>query len=886
MRRFLRPLGVGLGAFVALALTATSCADRSTAPSLASLVAVGAPTIAKATLPSVRVSEFHYDNTGTDAGERVEISGPTGTDLTNWSVVFYNGATATAGVTYRTTALSGTIPATCGSRGVVVVSLPVDGIQNGPRDGFTLINPSGAVIELLSYEGTFTASNGPASGMTSTDIGVAQGGTEAQNSSIHRTGDGIWRVTTPLGTNTFGACNDADEQPPVVVDRITVSPATASVIEGATQQFTATAFDAANVVLTGVTFGWSTSSNAIAIVNGAGLATGVAPGDVEIRATAGGRTGTAALHVDEAPLPDLPAVRFSEVHYDNVGTDMGEALEIEGPAGTDLTGWSVVLYNGNGGTSYDTRVLSEGIPSLCAGRGVVVIRYGQDGVQNGSPDGFALVNASGEVVEFLSYEGVFTATNGPASGRASTDIGVAQSSAAHFQTLQRRPAGRWEGPKASTLGGCYGSTPVTPTNQISFSGRLVTDSPLPVGFEDQIFGTLRAPNDATVSTTFAWTALTPGIATIDADGVMHALAAGTATFRATAEDGTTATYSLPMVVATASTTALYGNHAEFGEPADGDASDDYVLRRTEFTSSFNKNRNIPNWVSYNLEATHITPGQDRCDCFTYDPTLPADFQRYTTADYTGAGAAAGFGIDRGHLARSFDRTSGALDNARTFYFSNIIPQAADNNQGPWANFENYLGGLAQNENKEVYIITGASGTHPLGTVKGEGVITIPAITWKVAVIMPRDQGLANVDSYDDVEVIAVIMPNVAGIRNVDWRTYVTTVNAVEAASGYDVLALLSDEVERVVETGMQDELALVGQLVADGKINAGNGISLTVKLEHAARSIELGNNNTAINQLEAFLNEVDAMARSRRLDAADATALRSAIAALIASLTS
>ena len=62
--------------------------------------------------------------------------------------------------------------------------------------------------------------------------------------------------------------------------------------------------------------------------------------------------------------------------------------------------------------------------------------------------------------------------------------------------------------------------------------------------------------------------------------------------------------------ATASTTALYGNHAEFGEPADADASDDYILRRTEFSSSFNRVRNIPNWVSYNLDPTHFGP-EDR-----------------------------------------------------------------------------------------------------------------------------------------------------------------------------------------------------------------------------------------------------------------------------------
>ncbi|HYC51475.1 MAG TPA: DNA/RNA non-specific endonuclease [Gemmatimonadaceae bacterium] len=879
MRRLLRTLGVSLSALAAVAFSATSCTEIA-ATSSAPLTALENPVIAASHLPSVRISELHYDNVSTDADERVEVSGPAGTDLTGWSLVFYNGSTPSSAVTYRTTTLSGTIASSCGARGVVVVALPVDGIQNGGNDGVALVNGT-TVIELLSYEGTLTASNGPAAGMTSTDIGVVQGGTTPANSSLQREGSGTWVVSS--GSNTFGSCNDdEDDVPPVVVDHITIAPTSATVAEGSTQQFTATAFDDDNQPLSGVSFSWTSSAQGVATVNASGLATGVTAGETEIRAAAGEAIATATLQVTEAPIPDLPAVRFSEVHYDNVGTDVGEAIEIEGPAGTNLDGWSVVLYNGSGGVSYDVRALTGAIPDHCDGRGVVVVRYEQDGVQNGGQDGFALINASNDVVEFLSYEGVLTATNGPAAGRQSTDIGVAQSSAPHFQTLQRRPSGKWDAQKASTLGGCYGSTPVTPYNQVSFSGRVPFDAPLPVGFEDQLFSTLRAPNDATIQTTFTWESLSPAIASIDEDGVMRALAEGTATFRATAQDGTTGVFSLPMAVATASTTALYGNHAEFGEPTDADPSDDYIARRTEFTSSFNKLRNIPNWVSYNLEATHITPGQDRCDCFTYDPLLPADFARYTTADYTGAGAAAGFGIDRGHLARSFDRTSGSLDNARTFYFSNIIPQAADNNQGPWANFENYLGSLAQNDNREVYIITGGAGSQ--GTVKNEGLITIPASTWKVAVIMPRDQGLANVDSYDDIEVIAVIMPNVAGIRNVDWRTYVTTVNAVEAVSGYDVLALLPDGVESAVEAGMQDEFALADALVSSGALSSGNGNSLRSKLEAAAASVERGNSVAAVNQLQALLNELDAMVRSRRLTDAEAAPLRAAVAAFVASL--
>jgi DNA/RNA endonuclease G (NUC1) len=309
------------------------------------------------------------------------------------------------------------------------------------------------------------------------------------------------------------------------------------------------------------------------------------------------------------------------------------------------------------------------------------------------------------------------------------------------------------------------------------------------------------------------------VASVDQDGVVRALSAGTAIIRATAADGATNTHALPTIVATASATAQYGNHVEFGAPADLDNSDDFIVVRPQYVSSFNSSKNIPNWAAYNLDQTHFG-AQPRCDCFTYDPQLPAAFTRYTTADYTGAGAAAGYGIDRGHLVRSFDREAGNLDNATTYYFSNIVPQAADNNQGPWAAFENFLGAFAQNGGSEVYVVAGASGSK--GTVKDEGLITIPSAMWKVAIVMPRDQGLANVDSHDDVTVYAVIMPNDPGIRSVQWQTYQTTVDAVEALSGYNLLALLPDHIELAVESGTKPPVA-----VTNGPFSSNEGASVS-----------------------------------------------------------
>ena len=762
---------------------------------------------ARGAAPAVRIAEFHYDNSSTDTGEAIEISAPAGTSLNGWQVVLYNGA-STSRASYSTRTLTETVSATCGTRGVVVLTYPTDGIQNGSPDGIALVDSAGAVVEFLSYEGFFTAANGPAAGMVSTDIGVNEtgGSTEPPGLSLQRNGDGTWNAPR---AHTFGACNDADEPPPpAVVASVTVTPESATVFEGSTRAFSASAFASNGDPIAGVTFNWNSSDPAIATISAAGLATAVSPGDVTITATApNGVNGTATLHVDPVPPPTGPPnVRFTELHYDNDGTDANEQIEIEGAAGTNLAGWSVVLYNGGSGTGsvYDTLPLAGFIPASCDGRGVVVLPA--PGIQNGPNDAMALVNANGQVEEFLSYEGTITAMNGPAAGLTAIDIGAAQNSAPAGRSLQRYSDNLDEWfPATSTFGVCNGAEPPPVPRMITITGRNAGDPALPVGFQDQLFAMLTDANGVGIPTTFTWSSESPAIASIDALGVFTALDEGTAVLRATATDGTTRTIALPTRVAVASTTALYVGNAAFGEPVDSDPSDDFILRYPQFTASFNSTRGTSNWVAYELDPTHYGP-EDRCDCFTFDADLPAGFTRYTTADYTGAGTFHGFGIDRGHLARSFDRTSASLDNARTFLFSNIVPQAAELNQGPWASFENYLGDLARFGGKEVYIITGVAGNK--GTVKNEGKIVIPESTWKVAVIMPHDEGLANVVDYLDLEVIAVNMPNQDGIRNVAWETYKVTVDDIEARTGYDLLALLSDKVENIVESGTMPPFAV------------------------------------------------------------------------------
>src|SRR5687767_2307624 len=156
----------------------------------------------------------------------------------------------------------------------------------------------------------------------------------------------------------------------------------------------------------------------------------------------------------------MPNVRIAEIHYDNAGTDFGEAIEISAPVSIDLTGWSIVLYNGSGGASYDTDVITAAMvatPTICPGgsRQIVVMTYASNGIQNGSPDGIAIVSPAGVVSEFVSYEGPFTATNGPANGMLSMDIGVAEGGneviqgsgvTAVVQSLKRSGSDTWTVP--------------------------------------------------------------------------------------------------------------------------------------------------------------------------------------------------------------------------------------------------------------------------------------------------------------------------------------------------------------------------------------------------------------------------------------------------------
>ncbi|MFK7734521.1 MAG: PEP-CTERM sorting domain-containing protein [Pirellulaceae bacterium] len=147
------------------------------------------------------------------------------------------------------------------------------------------------------------------------------------------------------------------------------------------------------------------------------------------------------------PLSLRADLILNEFHYDNIGGDTNEFIEVVTTGGESVADIAIELYNGSNSSTYGGVLdsMSSGFEDhgiLGDGNRYLSWTLPSNGLQNGAPDGFALV-FNGNVVEFLSYEGTFTAAGGTAVGLTSTDIGLSQSNSTTLQSssIQRESFG-------------------------------------------------------------------------------------------------------------------------------------------------------------------------------------------------------------------------------------------------------------------------------------------------------------------------------------------------------------------------------------------------------------------------------------------------------------
>lgn len=228
------------------------------------------------------------------------------------------------------------------------------------------------------------------------------------------------------------------------------------------------------------------------------------------------------------------------------------------------------------------------------------------------------------------------------------------------------------------------------------------------------------------------------------------------------------------------------DHLLFGNPSSASVvnPDNYLLQRPEYALSYNASRGTANWASWHLSAGWLGP-VERQDDFRPDALLPSGTYAVRPGDYRGSG------YDRGHLVPSSDRTAAEAMNSATFVMSNMIPQTPENNREVWRQLEEFSRDAAR-QGKELYVVAGVYGNQ--GRI-ADGEVTVPTNIWKVAVVLPEGAGLEAVTA--STPVIAVDIPNGDDLR--DWDSYLTTVDAIEAATGYDLLSNLPQNVEAEIE---------------------------------------------------------------------------------------
>jgi endonuclease G len=675
---------------------------------------------------------------------------------------------------------------------------------------FEVYNPGSADVDLKGYT---LASANDAAYVIPVSVVVPAGGfvVLARSGDVTKNG-GVaaahaYRSTFTLanGTTDWLSLRDASGAPVDSVAWGTASPPT-----GATRGVVNAAAD--NVVMSGSN--WATATSTY------GLGDKGTPGAVN-----DGSTTT-------PPPPPPPATGTGAIVINEILADPNAVLDEKGEwfevvnrtaAPVSLQGWKIVS-RGDAGHTITAAVTVPANGYLVLGRNSDVATNGGVAVGHvfanvnlgNSSDHLVLKDGAGATADSVDWAVTVPRGASRAVIDAAADNTDAGAGTNWFTSTAFFGAGDKGTPGAanSSTGGGSGQPGVVASISISIN----TPRSVPAGYTKPAFPTARDAFNTVVSPppAYTWTTSDASVAVVDSLGYITGVSAGTATITATAPNGVSGTAQITILPGTAPTPAVYRNHVEFGTPA----APGVLLSKPQFAASYSETRGGPNWVSWNINATHFGAAP-RCDCFSADQTLPSGTYRVVDFDYRNGG------YDRGHMVQSESRTTTDQENASTFLLTNILPQAGENNQGPWSKFENHLNDMARQQGKEIYVVAGGEYSANPATLKGQGRVQIPEWTWKVAVVMDGGEGLNDVRGTGDVQVLAIRMPNdtaaANGMRNNPWEMYAVTVDQIEARTGYDLLDKLPNAIERIVEANDRAPVA-----ATDGPYIGIEGSSVTL----------------------------------------------------------
>ena len=210
--------------------------------------------------------------------------------------------------------------------------------------------------------------------------------------------------------------------------------------------------------------------------------------------------------------------------------------------------------------------------------------------------------------------------------------------------------------------------------------------------------------------------------------------------------------------------------------------DNETVHYKAITVYFNKYYRVPNCVAYELTNTMTAmadsrDAENRADYkFERDHNVKGcpDWWDYKDSGYT-----------RGHMAPAMDMRWNKTAMEQCFLMTNICPQLDEMNDGEWRHVEEAVHKWSRTAGRLV-IFTGPIFSSDMEHIGKYGDIAVPERFFKVVYSPKQNRAIAFVMENKK-------MPN-------SWTNYATTIDKVEALTGYDFLASLEDKVEDVIES--------------------------------------------------------------------------------------
>lgn len=179
-----------------------------------------------------------------------------------------------------------------------------------------------------------------------------------------------------------------------------------------------------------------------------------------------------------------------------------------------------------------------------------------------------------------------------------------------------------------------------------------------------------------------------------------------------------------------------------------DSKKQQLIYHNDFVLSYNIDTKYADWVAYKIDRNKIS-GLNKKRIWRADPKIPAKLAM-TPSDYKGVAITCNY--DRGHQAPLAD-FSNSPNWQEVNYLSNITPQKAKLNQGPWNNLESKIRIVAKEFKGDLYVLTGTYYNHkPVCKLPNARIAnTVPNGYWKIVTLVTNDNNVYRASFKFDQE---------------------------------------------------------------------------------------------------------------------------------------